>query len=167
MKKAILFSILISFFFTSCKLKSDTGLTDQQKDDVRSEIALVIDQLVESTEAVDIEKTLQFFMDSPDFRYVVAGRVFDYASFSEGGRQEWANIEVTKLNPKKTSYIIIDNKTVMVFWEGSDYTKTKTNNQYMADPFTASMLFVNKDGIWKILSYQTSGTSKRIENEPV
>lgn len=165
MKNSILILSTISMFLISCGTKNGAKLSDQEKEKIKSEIAPLMNQIVQNSEAGNLEKAIEPYSNRPEFVSISNGQVSDYSKFLEGNKQYFEAMESQKFTESLMNYTFVNRETVIVTWGGSAITKMKDGQQIKVDPFAASIVFNRTDGIWKVIYNHESGVFAAIIND--
>jgi hypothetical protein len=157
MKNSTLILVIISMSLLSCGTKNGATLTDKEKEIIKSEIAPLMNQIVQNSESGNLDKAIEPYSNKPKFISISNGNVSDYNKFVEGNKQSFEAIESQEFTETLMNYTFINKENIIVTWGGSAITKMKDGEQIKVDPFAASLVFNKSDGIWKVIYTHESG----------
>ncbi len=165
MKNSILFLVIVSTSLLSCGSKNGASLTDKDKEIIKSEIAPLMNQIVQNSESGNIDKAIEPYSNKPEFLSISNGQVSDYSKFVEGNEQYFEAMESQEFTETLMSYTFIDKEIVIVTWGGSALAKMKDGQHIKVDPFAASLIFNKSDGNWKVVYNHESGVFAQVVND--
>jgi 6-phosphofructokinase len=143
MKKLILTILALAPLLpTSYDTGKEEVLTDQDKATIRSEVHVVLKQVVEHSEAEQ---------DSSEFIYVSNGVLTNYNGFIKPNKKIFNVLEKQKYNETPLIFTFIDKKNVVLTYEGSAISTFKDKQQLKIDPFTATLVFRKIENSWKAI----------------
>ena len=132
-------------------------LTDYQKGEIAAEVELINGQFWEAWRAVDVERGMSYYLNSPDFTVALDGQlVHGYAEFDNLARSLFANIASQSITVRESQTTVMAPDVVCVI-ERLAYTQTDnagaTGPEYTA-AFTS--MWVRRDAEWKVHHFHNS-----------
>ncbi len=154
----VLTPLLITIILFSCSQKSNTELSEDQKQQIQSEIQSVIGEIHDAAAKVDTTKLYNLFSFSGnDFTYVETSGVFyNKAAYKNMVRQFYAQLtsEIIAKGTEKYMYLSEDN--VLWSYSGALIATYKNGQEVRYEPFGMSMLFRKINSKWKVVFLQES-----------
>ncbi|TXD51490.1 MULTISPECIES: nuclear transport factor 2 family protein [unclassified Polaribacter] len=158
---------IASFLLVSCNTSKENILTDQDKATIKSEVQAVINNIVANSEALNLEKATESYLNNPDFISISNGVIADYKSFLKGNKEYFNAIVSQTYTENDLIFTIIDKKTVILTFGGSALVTMKDQQKVKVDPFLATLVFRKIDDSWKVLYTNEFATFAPIENDSI
>ena len=144
----------IIFLLVGFSISFNSFSQSVEEKELNKEITNVLNEYYAAVNAQDVNKTISYCLNSPDFITYVNGRANNY--------EEWTNqVKAFLPTPKKIRYSFdtlytrkISDDAVYVTGPFHQDMTDKDNKASLAD-ITASMVLLKKNGEWKI-AYATS-----------
>ena len=155
MKKLI--SILLPMFLISCGTKTGSILTENEKETIKSELQLLMNQFIQNNEIGNVEKAIEPYLDSPEFMSISNGQISDYKNFMIANKQYFEALESQKFAESAMIYTFINKETVVITWGCSTLIQMKDEQEIKIDPYTATFIFKKVNELWKIIYCHGSG----------
>jgi hypothetical protein len=155
--KANIFVGALLLSFLGCTSPPSDQLTQQQKDQIKSEIKAVCDSVIARLARVDAG-WLDYYSDSPDWGMVNAdGSRWDYQTIKKFV-PDWAkSVAACKWTTTRQDFIFITKDIVICAWDGKDDTVLKSGDEITFNPHAYTMVFKKIAGQWKIVYSHDSG----------
>ena len=139
------------FLLVSCNTNKENILTGEDKAAIKSEVHAVINNIVASSEALNLEKATESYLNNPEFISISNGVISDYKSFLKGNKEHFDAIVAQEYTENDLIFTIIDKKTVILTYGGSALVTMKDQQKVKVDPFLATLVFRKIDDSWKVL----------------
>jgi hypothetical protein len=157
MKRSIFVAALL-LFFVGCTQQQTDQLTEQQKDQIKSEVKLAGDSLMAKLQRLDPGWS-QYYADSPDWAMLNAdGSRYDYQTFAKSIPTFYSALIGYKWTASRQDFIVASKDIVICSWIGKDETSMKSGEKITCDPHAYTVLFKKMAGEWKIVYQHDSGT---------
>ena len=158
MKRNIFVAALL-LFFVGCTSQQTDQLTQQQKDQIKSEAKVVMDSIIAKAQRLDIGTTLQYYWDSPEFAiYNPDGSRSDFEATKKMLVWFADSVSAFKLATVREEFPIVTKDLVIYVWVGNDELTLKSGDKTKYDPDAQTFVFRKLDGKWKIVYVQESAT---------
>jgi ketosteroid isomerase-like protein len=156
--KYMIFCAILLLICFGCATKESGQLTQEQKDQIKSEAKAVEDSLIERFEKLDAEGILQYYADTPEWRVVYAdGARYDYQTFKKG-IVDFCNAAASwKWTTIRRDFIVITKDIILCPLDGKDETVMKSGDRITYDPRAYTVIFKKITGQWKVIYQQDSG----------
>jgi hypothetical protein len=159
MRYTLLFAMLLAFFF-GCTPQQSDQLTQQQKDQIKSEVKPVVDSILAKAERLDLNGTLPYFWDSPEFvSYNADGSRWDFQAFTKSSTDAFVNMAALKNTTAREEFRVEAKDLVIYSWAGKGEMFMKSGDKITEDPEATTWVFKKVDGQWKIIYCHDSGTT--------
>jgi hypothetical protein len=133
-------------------------LTQQQKDQIKSEVKAVGDSIIAKWVGLDPEGLLQSYSDSPDWGMVNAdGSRWDFQTFKKACLDLPNSATAVKWTTTRQDFIFVTKDIVICAWDGKDETILKSGDKIAYDPHAYTMVFKKIAGQWKAIYSHDSG----------
>lgn len=180
MKKNNFILSLLLFIVASCTSPHSEQLTEQQKNQIKSEVKAVGDSIMAKVERLDAS-WVDYYLDSPDWGMVNAdGSRWDYQTFKNIQPDFFNSIISWKWTTTHQEFIFITPEIVICAWDGKDVTILKSGDKIATDsllkslyvkdesimslgdritydPHAYTMVFKKLAGQWKVIYQHDSG----------
>jgi hypothetical protein len=155
--KANIYVAALLLFCLGCTLQQGDQLTQQQKDQIKSEIKAVGDSIMARAGRLDAT-WLDYFSDSPDWGMVNAdGSRWDFQT-TKKAISDWINSATAyKWTTTRQDFIFLTKDIVICAWDGKDETFMKSGDKITIDPHIYTMIFKNIADQWKVIYSHDSG----------
>ncbi len=157
MKRNIFVAALL-LFIIGCTPQQSDQLTQQQKDQIKSEIKAVGDSIIARFERLDAVGGFEFYSDSPDWGMVNAdGSRWDFQT-AKKAQPDWANsVTAWKSTTTRQDFIFLTKDIVICAWDAKDETFMKSGDKITYDPHAYTLVFKKIAGQWKVIYSHDSG----------
>jgi len=133
-------------------------LTQQQKDQIKKEVAAVGDGIIAKWVGLDPEGGLQYYSDSPDWGMVNAdGSRWDFQTFKKFWMDSVESVTAIKWTTTRQDFTFVTKDIVICAWDGKDETTLKSGDKITYDPHAYTMIFKKIAGQWKAVYSHDSG----------
>jgi len=148
---------LASFIIASCDTNKGDELTDQDKATIKSEVHSVFEQIVENSEAGNLEKATEPYADDPEFICISNGAISDYNGFIESNREYFNALDHQTFNETAMKFTFINKETVILTYGASALANLKDKQKLKIDPFAATLVFRKINDSWRVTYSHESG----------
>ncbi len=122
-----------------------------------NEIEGVLDDLIASYEAMDLEASFSFFSDDPDFFMIGSdGLIYDHETFYNTNKMFFKECSKFELITYFKDIKVLTNDLVLVSWHYKAIASRLTGGRDVFDTAGATFLFAKTGGPWKVVNYQDS-----------
>ena len=156
--KADISVAVLFLFILGCNPQQGGQLTEQEKNQVKSEVKVVCDSITAKFERLDGEGAMQYYSDSPDWLCCFAdGSRLDFQAFKKGESDLKSSITSWKWTTTSQDFIFLAKDIVLCAWDGKDDAILKSGDKITHDPHAYTMIFRNIAGQWKVIYFHDSG----------
>jgi hypothetical protein len=138
--------LLLSFF--GCTQKQSDQLTQQQKEQIKKEVKVVLDSIFAKMVEHDGQGALQYY--SPEIVNVVDTSIINYEAY----KKRWlvpVKSEAITITPIRENYIVLSKDFVISDWIGNVEISWKSGNKTIFTPICYTNVFKKVDGQWKAI----------------
>jgi hypothetical protein len=125
-------------------------LSDQDKATIKTEVEVVINQIIENSEAGNFEKATEPYLNSPEFIAISNGVVANYTGYIKSNKEYFSAVAHQKYNETNILFTYIDKNNVIMTYIGTGHATFKDKQQFKIDPFAATLVFKKIDDSWKV-----------------
>jgi hypothetical protein len=142
-----------------CTAPQSEQLTQQQKDQIKTELKPVCDSIIAYMEKLDPQGWLQYYADSPEWvMFGADGAQMDFQTFKKSSLEFPNAISSYKLlSTTRQDFIIITKDDAICAWLGKDQLTTKTGETITYDQHPYTLIFKRITGQWKVVYSHDSG----------
>ena len=157
--KANIFVAALLLFFIGCAPQPSDQLTQQQKDQIKSEVKAACDSMWAKWERLDAAATMEYVADSPDFvAYNPDGTRVDFQGFKKMIMDMVGTLAVVKLAPLRKDVYVLAKDAAVYSWFGKSEIVMKSGEKTTYDPDAETFVLNKVAGQWKITYVQESAT---------
>jgi ketosteroid isomerase-like protein len=149
-----LIAVVLLFLF-GCTQKQNSLLTQQETDQIKSEVKAAAEPLMTGWAALDGSTALKSF--SPEMVSCFDSLLMDYQSYERSWTAYTEGLASIKITPIKEDYIILTKDFVIDTWVGKVEELMKSGEKVTYNPMRYTNVFKKADGQWKIVFAQSSG----------
>jgi ketosteroid isomerase-like protein len=151
MMKANIFVSFLLLLCLGCTSQQNDQLTQQQKDQIKSEVKAAVDSLFAKVERLDANGALQCFSDSSDFvAYGADGSHSDFQALKRGLTDAFASATSFKAVIRQEDFRVVTKDFVVYSRVQRAEVLLKSGDKLISDPDAMTYLFKKIDGQWKI-----------------
>jgi hypothetical protein len=167
MKTNLIFFILVFLCF-ACGKNGGT-LSDSQKEKVISEVKPVANEIIKGAQEVNFDLIDSLTDDSPDYTYIIGGKVYSYKDITDGFKPLFATLSNQKATITSEKYVVLDKSTVLYILGASWEMNFKDGHSIVQEPWVTQFIFKKIDGKWKVASTIESGYERtdKVSKEPM
>lgn len=135
---------------TSCKeqeLKNE--LSKQAKQEIELELRKRVQKIVKNSEIGNLGEVAEVYWDNPEFIGVTNGEIKNYEKYIEGDKEYFDILNTQKFSETDLLFIFLSKDIVIATYKGFALADLNDGTRLKLDPFTATLVFKNVDGIWK------------------
>ncbi len=148
MKARILLALALLFCF-GCTSQDTKQLSQQERDQIKTEVKAAVDDIVVKLDNLDAEGALQHY--SPELVHVADGSQNDYQTYKKG----WIDVNNSaaswKLVPIHEEIMVLTKNLAITTWVGKMEYVAKSGDKTTTDPQAYTDLFKKIDGQWKVI----------------
>lgn len=157
MKANIFVVAVLLLFCFGCTSQPSEQLTQQQKDQIKSEVKAVCDSIIAKIERLDVG-FLDYYLDSPDLGMVYAdGSRWDFQTTKKAETDFFKSATAWKWTTTRLDFIVLAKDIVIGAWDGKDETILKSGDKITCDPHAYTLVFKKIAGQWKVIYSHDSG----------
>ena len=150
-------ALLLSFL--ACTQKQPDQFTQQQKDQIKSDLRVVLDSIIATSLRLDANAGLQFYWDSPDFLAInTDGSQSDYQALKKMGSEGVKTIATMTMSTSRADFSVLTKDIAVCTWIGKGVVTFKSGDIMTYGPDALTLIFRNFDGKWKITYSHESAT---------
>lgn len=158
MKANVVIAVLLFVAF-GCTPQHGDQLTQQQTDQIKSEIRTVVDSIIATAERLDIGKTIQYYWDSPDYlQYNPDGSKTDIQGVKKSLAWFADSVSLFRLTTVRDEFPVVTKDLVLYVWVGNDDITLKSGDTIKYDPDVETLVFRKFDDKWKLVYFHESAT---------
>ena len=158
MKANILVSALL-LFIIGCTPHQSDRLTQQQKDQIKSEVKATMDSLITEFERMDAKREMEFYWDSPDFvAFNPDGSRSDFVGYDKIIMETFNSAAAIKVLTTREDVIVLTEDLAVCGWSGTTRVTLKSGGSILFDPDALTFVFRKLTSKWKIIYTHESGT---------
>jgi SnoaL-like domain len=156
------FAATLLLFSFGCTSRHSEELTQEQTDEIKSEVKAVADSAIARFKRMDWTGALQFYANTPDWVMINAdGSQWDYQTTAKAfaGLTDINSQPVTAWTWTTTrqNFLVVNKDVVILAWVGKDKTTMKSGDIIVYDPHVYTMVFKRIAGQWKVVWSHDSG----------
>jgi hypothetical protein len=156
--KSNLLVMLLLFLLVGCTKQQDDQLTQQQKDQIKSDVKAVLDSILARVDRLD-PGWADYYADSPDWGMANAdGSRWDYKTFVKNVPEAFKTMTAYRWTTTRQDCLFMTKDMVICAWDGRDETIMNTGDRVIYDPHAITAVFKKIAGQWKIVYRRDSGT---------
>ena len=156
--KAHIFVAALLLFCLGCTSPQGDQLTQQQKDQIKTEVKAVCDSIVARWDRLDIDGSLEYYSDSPESIHFRGDEIgLDFPAMKKNWIDGLAPLSTYKWTTTNQYYPIVSNDVVVCCWQGHSQVVMKTGDiiNYKGAYTT---VFRKTAGQWQVIVGHESGT---------
>jgi len=158
MKRNIFVAALLLFLIGCTPQKSDQ-LTQQQKDQIKKDVKVVVDSIVAKFESLDANGAFQYYWDSPQFLALNAdGSHSDFQASKKGAIDFVSSATGVKISATFEDYKVMTKDLVICAWVGKEDVSLKSGDKVLYDPIAETLIFGKIADQWKVIYNHESAT---------
>jgi hypothetical protein len=156
--KANIFVVALPLIILGCTPQQSDQLTQQQKDQIKSEVKAVADSIVARFGRADGVGCLQYYSDSPDWGMLNAdGTRWDFQTTKKFLIDFPNTFSGYKWTTTHQDFIFLAKDIVICSWDVKDESLMKSGDKIIYDPHAYTMIFKKIAGQWKVFYSHDSG----------
>jgi hypothetical protein len=126
----------------------------------------VLKNIVESSEAGNLEKNNRTVCKYPDFIYISNGVIVDHDGFIKMNEKYFDALESQTYTESAIMFTFIDRNTVILTYGGLALATLKDKQQMIIESFAATLIFRKMDSSWKIIYSHESAVLMLVVIDP-
>jgi ketosteroid isomerase-like protein len=154
MKRTIyLILAFMAFLMIACNNQKEKVLTIEEKSIVENEISIATADLFKAFESLDANKAYSFILQNEDFAEASMGKLItDHRAILDTMKLHLGSFQKERISITNQKIYVI-NMDAAVISLASMGEITFKNGAEMKAPFALTILWVKKDGEWKVAHY--------------
>jgi hypothetical protein len=157
MKTNIIIATLLLFIF-GCTSNQNEQLTQQQKEQIKKEVRLVLDSAFARLEKLDANGALKYYsQDMVDGGDTV---LQNFQVYKKDVIDFFSNTDSVKWTEDRWECIVLSKNLVLSYWVGKGKWLFKSKEVLTFDPNIYTNIIKNENGQWKIIFEQFHGIPK-------
>lgn len=148
-----------------CYAATNGSVSDKEKERIKAEVKEVINSLTAGCEQVNLDIVYGTYYDSPDFRYIYNGNIFEYKDIVNAMQPLFDTMTGQKFTFFNEYYNILDRSTVLYTANCKLIAYFKDGHITVADPGAAQFILKKIGREWKIIYSVESTVEKNIEKQ--
>jgi hypothetical protein len=149
--------LLVTILVAGCAQQQSDQLTQQQKDQIKSDVKAVLDSILARVDRLD-PGWADYYVDSPDWGMANAdGSRWDYKTFVKNVPEAFKTMTSYKWITTRQDFSFMTKDMVICAWDGKDETIMDTGDKVIYDPHAMTAVFKKIAGQWKIVYSHDSG----------
>ena len=162
MKKTLMF--LIPLIILSCGHKTGSSLTENEKEIIKSELQSRMNQIIQSNEMGNFKKSIEPYLDYPEFIIISNGQISDYNNFIITNEQYFEALKFQKFSESTFTYTFLNSENVIITWGCTALVQMRNEQEIKINPYTATFIFKKVNDLWKVIYAHGSGVYVPIVN---
>jgi ketosteroid isomerase-like protein len=163
----LLTTLLVSSFFIACKNSNnsiknaeDKELTTDEKEVIKKAISNQINIVIQGAKELNVDKAASVYSDDATFKIVNSdATVNDFATMKKAQGEGFKGLKSLNFSTIKQDFTFLSKDLVMCTWTGINEFELTSGEKMKIEPYVGSLLFKNKDGVWKIIyAHETTAT---------
>ena len=151
MKTTIFIAVLL-LICAGCTSQQSDQLTEQQKDQIKNEVKLVVHDLIAIEEKLDSVGTFQYYADVPEFiAFNADGSRSDFQSMKKSAFEMFSASTSISIPTAREDYIVLAKDLVICAWLGKGNIAFKSGDKVSFDPDAVTLIFKKIAGQWKVI----------------
>jgi len=160
MRSNILVCALLVFSF-GCTSQRSGQLTQQETDQIKKDVQLVVDNIIDKFQKLDAEGAMQHYWNSSDFiAFAGDGSRSDYQTDKKLAIDAVNTASSMEYLTVRADFTVLARDLVLCAWLGKGSIVLKSGGKAVYDPYAVTFVFKQIDGQWKVIHYHDSGTYK-------
>ncbi|MEJ2543571.1 MAG: nuclear transport factor 2 family protein, partial [Calditrichaceae bacterium] len=141
-----------------CGKKEDTAMTYKvDAKNIINEVDEIVEDLIASYEALDLETSFSFFSNDPDFFMIGSdGLIYDHETFYMATKIYFNECAKYELITYFKDIKVLTPELVLVSWHYKAIATKHTGGRDVFDPAGTTFLFQKINGQWKVVNYHES-----------
>ena len=157
MKRNIIVTVLL-LFIVGCTSEQSDQLTQQQKEQIKSEVKAAADSIMARFERFDADGSIQYYWDSPDFTKLnVDGSQNDFQTQKEAMNRV-KSLTAVKVSTVSEKLTVVTKDVAICVRQAKLDMSLKSGDRMTCDPFAYTLVFKNIGAQWKVILAHESGT---------
>jgi len=154
MKRLILLAVI---FIAGCTSQQSDQLTQQQKDQIKSELNVISDSIIARFARLDTDGAMQYYWDSPDFIAVNPdGSRFDFQAMKKAHVDLFSSTASLKILVTREDFMVLTRDIAIDAAVLKSEITLKSGDKMVFDPNSLTLVFRKIAGEWKVILSQQS-----------
>ncbi len=150
--------LLAALLVAGCTSQQSDQLTQEQKDQIKSEVKVISDTIIARFERLDTDGAMQYYWDSPDFIAVNPdGSRFDFQAMKKAHVDLFNSTASFKILVTRQDFRVLTKDIAIDALVLKSEITPKSGDEMVFDPNSLTLVFQKISGQWKvILSHQSA-----------
>jgi ketosteroid isomerase-like protein len=157
--KTNIFVAALLLLLIGCTPQQSEQLTQQQKDQIKSEVKGIRDSAFARFQRLDTEGAMQYYWDLPDFIAINSdGSRSDFQAMKKEHIDLFSSSASLKILFTREDFMVLSKDIAIAGLDLKAELAMKSGDKMVFDPDAATMVFKKIDGQWKVIYSHESGT---------
>jgi len=140
-------------------MNQSNQLTQQQEDQIKNEVKVVLNSATAKFERLDIDGVMQYFWDSPEFvDYNADGSRYDFQTMKKVMTDVFGSATAAEIATASTDLTVLAKDAVLCAWVSRVELTLKSGDKVAYDPNAETYVFKRIADQWKIIYTHQSAT---------
>jgi hypothetical protein len=154
--KANIFVAALLLLIVGCTLQQSDQLTQQQKEQIKSEVKVVMDSIIGKWQRLDVEGAVQYY--SPEMVAVGDSSIIDYQAYKKLWLDMPKYIGTAKWTTTQWEFMVLSKDLVVSAAVGKLELFMKSGDKVTANPKIYTDIWKKVGDQWKVIYEHGSGT---------
>ncbi|MCP5062960.1 MAG: hypothetical protein GY936_10905 [Ignavibacteriae bacterium] len=100
-----------------------------------------MNQIIHSNEIGNLEKSIEPYLDYPEFIIISNGQISDYNSFIITNEQYFEALKSQKFSEPTFIYTFLNSENVIITWGCTALVQMRNEQEIKINPYTATFIF--------------------------
>jgi ketosteroid isomerase-like protein len=156
--KTNIFVTVLLVFFVACTSQQSDQLTQQQKDQIKSEVKVITDSAMARFQRLDTDGAMQYYWDSPDFIALNPdGSRSDFQTMKKEHIDLFSSSVSLKILFTREDFTVLSKDIAIAELALKAEVALKSGDKMVFDPDAVTLVFERIAGQWKIIRSHESG----------
>jgi hypothetical protein len=152
--KTTIFLAAMLVSIIGCTNQESDQLTQQQKEQIKKEVKVVLDSIFTRFEKLDVNGALNYY--SQEMVKVGDSTLLNFQDYKRSG-DVLSNVDSLKWTEDRWECIVLSKNLVLSYWAGKGRWLFKSKERLVFDPNIYTNIFKNENGQWKVIYEQFFG----------
>ena len=150
-------SSILLFFILGCNSQQSDQLSQQQKEQIKKEVKVVLDSIFARFEKLDVNGALKYY--SQEMVKIGDSTLQNFQDYKKSG-DVLKNVDSLKWTEERWECVVLSKNLVLSYWAGKGKWLFKSKERLVFDPNIYTNIFKNENGQWKVIYEQFFGIPK-------
>jgi uncharacterized protein (TIGR02246 family) len=145
--------------FIACQ-PAEQRMTEAQRAAIADTVRALTNEVMAAFDQIDVDRAFSYYSDAEDAGYAEGGKLYSFEALVAQYRAIYAGLRDQKgeLRESKTTVLVPD---AAVLTAGGAYSMTDTTENTFGGQFAWTLVWVRRDGKWKILHSHASEVAEK------